>query len=241
MKEIRIQSFSELIAQLESLPNKLSLVFRGQSDSEWSLIPKAGRPDYAKSYSVRFPETDVFLSWKRYAVQFMAKEPSNEIDWYALAQHHGFATRLLDWTKNPLIATFFAVESNEEKDATVFTLNLKSRFLADQNIIHEMNPFKIDRDFVAFFPKGNSSRIVSQRGLFTISKNPEIPLEILEKDLIFKIKIDKKSKKDILNSLSFYGIDRLSIFQDLDSLSKHLNDYLLGLKKNPIQPDLNQI
>jgi hypothetical protein len=36
--------------------------------------------------------------------------PENDWDWLSLGQHYGMSTRMSDWSANPLVALFFAVE-----------------------------------------------------------------------------------------------------------------------------------
>jgi len=78
-------------------------LFRGHNNFMWELLPKIAREDFvfrSKSDS----ELKMIETFKRYARQYLSKEIKNEWHYFALAQHYGMATRLLDWTTNPLAA-----------------------------------------------------------------------------------------------------------------------------------------
>ena len=137
-----INNFSELTTKLETLKDYKNLIFRGQANYDWALKPKISRN--AKN---RLSEIQLFRSWKRYAKYYLDKQPDNDWDWLAIAQHHGLSTRLLDWTKNPLVATYFAVSELSENDAVVYYYPIMESY----QINIEANPFKL-KEFKVFYP-----------------------------------------------------------------------------------------
>lgn len=78
-------------------------------------------------------EEDLFRRERYYTNDFQArasvfKSPTLPIDeyanWLTLMQHYGLPTRLLDWSRSPLVALYFAVsdESQCDKDGCIWML-----------------------------------------------------------------------------------------------------------------------
>ena len=100
------------------------LWFRGESRQHSSALqPKLYRPREGKD---RKPieelleiENDLFEEFRRCGVQLYDQKPEEadrDWDWYFLMQHHGAATRLLDWSDGALIALHFALRNKKEGD-----------------------------------------------------------------------------------------------------------------------------
>ena len=117
MKEIKIRSFEEFHTVVQVLPQ--GSMFRGVKDAKYQLVPKIGR--IPRLFDVdKNLEQNIFTLFKQGAVPYLNPKPVDNWEWLALAQHHGVPTRLLDWTENPLVAAFFAVEGSSSTEGAIY-------------------------------------------------------------------------------------------------------------------------
>jgi hypothetical protein len=156
-------------------------------------------------------------------------EPKNKLEWLIQAQHHGLPPRLLDWSTSPLKALYFAVENsqNDHVDGKSFVYTPRMWSTSSDNISN------IERENViqAFYPVAINDRVLAQEGCFTLlpqQENFEPIAPITEgfstNDAIgmFSIIISKEVKPELRKQLVRLGISDMSLFPDLDGISKKI-------------------
>ena len=102
--------------------------YRGHADKTWDLIPKVQRGFFDDDEQLFRKEryyTNDFQARASTIPTINSKPKLNEYaNWLTLMQHYGLPTRLLDWSRSPLISLYFAVFDVKEceKDACVWIL-----------------------------------------------------------------------------------------------------------------------
>jgi len=229
--------------------------FRGHSNVFNELTPEIFRKHYLDKVYLSLspePESRIAGEFKRMAPSITNELPkySNHLEWLFLMQHHGVPTRLLDWSENILIATFFAVNSDYDKDGEIWTFlpwklneyhgfyglpilnrNKIVKFLSRE--IFHTNPQKLADEYelkeipkvpVALQPLLKHKRMTAQQSCFTIHPKPivgfTIPEIITDEDYLIRYIIPKDLKRSFAQKLSYLGISYRTIFPDLDGLAK---------------------
>jgi hypothetical protein len=214
MQEIRIDHFTEFHQAIEKYDAR-SVVYRGMKSVDYPLIPKIGRivpPDSVGSREKN--EQEILRLFKERAFQYLDFTPTSDWDWLALGQQYGLPTRLLDWTDNPLVSAFFAVDEESEADGVIYSYHNDSYIPVDRH----PDPFKY-KDVGKFIPRHITPRITTQGGLFTVHPDPYKPFE---SDNMVKIIIPNRMQSELRRTLSRYGVNRFSLFPGLDGLAAYI-------------------
>lgn len=91
-------------------------LFRGLQKDNYDLISSVGRKNYTFDNEKRY-----LSEFRSTAVPHLARGEETK-NWIliCIAQHHEVRTRLMDWTRSPLVAAYFAVDyKGETVDETV--------------------------------------------------------------------------------------------------------------------------
>jgi len=231
VKTTKVESVPAFINEVSSAyPGQGSVLFRGQNDADWDLAPRIARIKWRPSYQVqtlRERETALLDEFERLAIAHVGRPFNNDWEMLASAQHHGLPTRLLDWTSNPLVALWFALDGKmDDSPAVVWAYPFGSKDLVEDP--RSTSPFATDKTRL-YRPHHSNARIVAQSGWFSVHKFSSSdggPSEFnyipqFRKQLQ-KYVIDAEDFPAVRHVLARCGVTPASVYPDLSGLCDHL-------------------
>jgi hypothetical protein len=226
--------------------------FRGQGHSDWILNNAIER-----TYFINFHpgiEAEFVAEFQRGARNYLSRDetPQHLIEWLALMQHHGAPTRLLDLSKSPFIAAYFAFEFspvNPDHSIGIWGINhnyLKERaieFLSEEfgEALEENKNLINEQLFEKLFYENNKNlvfpvepfsmnrRYSIQQSIFlstgTTRDTFMNQLQFLGEDLektVVKMVIPGCHRREVMRDLQQMNLHRASLFPDLDGYALSL-------------------
>lgn len=243
-----------------------TLIYRGHANADWKVESTLDRlekqyptkPNLGGTNPTHFnvPRVDRKTHLKRFKEftrgKIVKDIPDIDDEWWALGQHHGLATPLLDWTYSPFVGLYFAFEMekcdckgklSEPENRAVFAL-------AHHLVLEKAeDTAKAPRPFV---PTGHANyRLANQAGLFLRMPDPEGDISNFDLELYFekyfksetyeepkadgtghlhprailrKFVIPNNNRVECLRFLDYMNINRASLFPDLDGSARYCNN-----------------
>jgi hypothetical protein len=229
LKTDEAKSLKRFVELAINLSREDYTLYRGQKE-DWPLEPKLSRVNQRNSGKRTDLENDLMRDFRNQALGLLEVSPTSEWDWLALAQHHGLATRLLDWTTNAMVALWFAVreparavvKGGPEPHGVVWVFNAKKSDHAQTEA--GSDPYS-HMGIKVFRPRHVTRRIVAQSGWFTIhgfedstGKFAVLPGTKRKTSRLARITIPWASFGNIREELARMGVGHAAMFPDLDGL-----------------------
>ena len=244
-----MNSITELLQYSYKInPNSGTLLFRGQANHEWPIIPSIHRR--FERYQAVIMEAFLLYILDIESIKKPHIYTNQPIEFLAMSQHYDIPTRLLDLTDKILTALYFACENiydekgnKIEKDGALYVIKKEgfNKFKLNEFREKTSEPLLVETNLI-------NPRINSQSGSFLLwgalplnSETTETyTLEnycknVLKAIPIEKIIIPKEKKESFLIELNEkYGINNDSMYLNNDFAKKAEKDYRIFKKASSI-------
>lgn len=245
METIHVTDWNQFLALMSECDG---WAFRGLQDADWPLMSSLSRylhdfvPDRA---TWRLREERGLRIFRRKAHNYLtdASVLVNDVRCLALMQHHGAPTRMLDFTKSPFVAAFFALDK-AVRSAAVFALDTPTLWRATPSSGSELNRERIDprfdNNFERYFapncndviwigePEEMDRRLLAQSGTFVVpgvldkSLDQIIRLYPSGLPLLKKFVLPATIRREAMLSLYRMNLTHATLFPDLDGLARSI-------------------
>lgn len=241
-----LSSWQEFHERVMNLSTKRGYIWRGQQRDN-----DDGKPRFLTSSFDRTPRTSGSQRSRDQLLEAHLGKFKGEMQWchpyvlptelddiWALGQHYGLKTPLLDWSLSPYIAAYFAFEKQPDGAEDVYRyVYALSRSVT--RVLHVSKTAKEKRKnaVVGIVEKlaHHSPRFIAQKGIFTKvleGNSIESAVRIFSKKrpthepLLVKFKIPTKDRDLCLRQLNLMNINHTSLVLDLRDVADMCNENL---------------
>jgi hypothetical protein len=224
----KINNLSDLFHIFEDRTPEWIMYFRGQVH-DWSLKPSLARESITEQE--REKESECF--------ERLAEILPTVNDWEraTIAQHYGVPTRLLDWSENPLVGLYFALDdNNDDEDGVIWVFEDKTILVPEVASIRDGSglrklkyprPYRAWRDLQFKIP-----RTQVQRG--SLTSQPDLSKEFDKQNFdqntqsLKKFIVPKESKTQLRKQLEILGVTEDRLFPDFLDIGNKRPTNLVG-------------
>lgn len=176
-------------------------------------------------------------------------EPNGQFDEYlrenpaygymAHLRHHGFPSPLLDWSRSPYVAAYFAFKGRTAEDVAIYAFsetpnnekfsvggNLKICSHGGYNLKTHERHFRQQSSYTVCVEQDQATqrwRFASHERIFELPEQGQ--------DLLYKTTVPSRERKNVLKSLDRYNLNDFSLFGSEEALMNTLAFREIDLKQ----------